>query len=78
MAAVGHEERFPPLSLNVGCGLRKETIARLRRSGRDAQGAAFGGLGANELNRLSSDCSSRLTLELLALSTRERVAEKCH
>ena len=25
---MGHEERFPPLSLSVGCGLRKETIAR--------------------------------------------------
>jgi len=35
-AAVGHEERFPPTRLNVGCGFRKETIAGTDRNGRDA------------------------------------------
>ena len=36
MAASGHEERFPPTRLNAGCGFRKETIAGMRRNGRDA------------------------------------------
>jgi hypothetical protein len=35
-AAKGHEERFPPTRLSVGCGFRKETIAGMRRNGRDA------------------------------------------
>ena len=33
---MGHEERFPPTRLNAGCGFRKETIAGMRRNGRDA------------------------------------------
>jgi hypothetical protein len=36
MAAMGHEELFPPTRLNAGCGFRKETIAGMRRNGRDA------------------------------------------
>jgi hypothetical protein len=32
----GHEERFPPTRLSAGCGFRKETIAGMRRNGRDA------------------------------------------
>src|ERR1700730_14790937 len=32
----GHEERFPPIRLSTGCGFRKETIAGMRRNGRDA------------------------------------------
>ena len=32
----GHEERFPPTRLSAGFGLRKETIAGMRRNGRDA------------------------------------------
>jgi hypothetical protein len=32
----GHEERIPPTRLSVGCGFRKETIAGMRRNGRDA------------------------------------------
>jgi hypothetical protein len=36
MAAMGHEERFPPTRLSAGCGFRKETIAGMRRNGRDA------------------------------------------
>src|ERR1700726_5349861 len=35
-AALGHEERFPPTRLSAGCGFRKETIAGMRRNGRDA------------------------------------------
>jgi hypothetical protein len=33
---MGHEERFPPTRLSAGCGFRKETIAGMRRNGRDA------------------------------------------
>jgi hypothetical protein len=36
MTAKGHEERFPPTRLSAGCGFRKETIAGMRRNGRDA------------------------------------------
>jgi hypothetical protein len=43
MTALGHEERFPPTRLNAGCGFRKETIAGMRRNGRDAPSAAIGG-----------------------------------
>jgi hypothetical protein len=34
--ATRHEERFPPTRLSDGCGFRKETIAGMRRNGRDA------------------------------------------
>jgi hypothetical protein len=34
--ASGHEERFPPTRLSAGCGFIKETIAGMRRNGRDA------------------------------------------
>ena len=37
---MGHEERFPPTRLSAGCGFRKETIAAMRRNGRDAPKAA--------------------------------------
>ena len=33
---MGHEDPFPPTRLSVGCGFRKETIAGMRRNGRDA------------------------------------------
>jgi hypothetical protein len=33
---MGHEERFPSTRLSVSCGFRKETIAGMRRNGRDA------------------------------------------
>ena len=36
MAGMGQEERFPPTRLNAGYGFRKETIAGMRRTGRDA------------------------------------------
>jgi hypothetical protein len=35
-AGVGQEERFLPTRLSAGCGFRKETIAGMRRNGRDA------------------------------------------
>jgi hypothetical protein len=35
-AALGHEERFPPTRLSARYGFRKETIAGMRRNGRDA------------------------------------------
>jgi hypothetical protein len=40
MSQLGHEERFPPTRLSAGCGFRKETIAGMRRNGRDAPKAA--------------------------------------
>jgi hypothetical protein len=33
---MGHGERFPPTRLSAGCGFRNETIAGMRRNGRDA------------------------------------------
>jgi hypothetical protein len=36
MTASGHQERLSPPKLNAGCGFRKETIAGMRRNGRDA------------------------------------------
>jgi hypothetical protein len=33
---MGHEEWFPPIRLRVGRGFKKETIAGMRRNGRDA------------------------------------------
>ena len=36
MTPVGQVERFPPTRLSAGYGFRKETIAGLRRDGRDA------------------------------------------
>jgi hypothetical protein len=33
---MGHEERFPPTRLSVGCGFSKEAITGTRRNGRDA------------------------------------------
>jgi hypothetical protein len=41
MAGMGHEERFPPTRLSAGCGFIKETIAGMRRNGRDAPKAAI-------------------------------------
>jgi len=38
---MGHEERFPPTRLSAGCGFRKETIAAMRRNGRDAPKAVI-------------------------------------
>jgi hypothetical protein len=36
VTGLGHEERFPPTRLSAGYGFRKETIAGMRRNGRDA------------------------------------------
>ena len=33
---MGHKERFPPPWLSAGYGFRKETIAGMRRNGREA------------------------------------------
>ena len=41
MTGMGHEERFPPTRLSAGCGFRKETIAGMRRNGRDAPKAVI-------------------------------------
>jgi hypothetical protein len=41
MAGFGHEERFPPTRLGAACGFRKETIAGMRRNGRDAPRAVI-------------------------------------
>ena len=36
LRATRHEERFPPTRLSAGYEFRKETIAGMRRNGRDA------------------------------------------
>jgi len=36
MTAKGYQKRFPLTRLSAGCGFRKETIAGMRRNGRDA------------------------------------------
>jgi len=41
MTAKGHQKRFPLTRLSAGCGFRKETIAGMRRNGRDAPKAAI-------------------------------------
>ena len=41
MTAMGHEERLPPTTLIAGCGFRKETIAGMRRKGRDTPEAVI-------------------------------------
>src|SRR5436190_3358231 len=41
MSMFRHEERFPPTRLSAGCGFRKETIAGMRRNGRDAPTTDF-------------------------------------
>jgi hypothetical protein len=46
---LGHEERFPPARLTAGCGFRKETIAGMRRNGRDAPKAAVSRTAADPL-----------------------------
>jgi hypothetical protein len=53
MAAVGHEERFPPLRLSAGSGFKKETISGMRRNGRDAPIAA---IRQTPVNRLLTTC----------------------
>jgi len=42
MAGKGHQERLPATRLSGRCGFRKETIAGMRRNGRDAPIAAVG------------------------------------
>ena len=36
IATMDASAPFPPPRLNAGCGFRKETIAEIRRNGRDA------------------------------------------
>src|SRR5437868_8494082 len=45
MSVFGHEERFPPTRLSAGCGFRKETIAGMRRNGRDVPFPVIRGAG---------------------------------
>jgi len=58
---VGHEERFPPTRLSAGCGFRKETIARIRRNGRDAPIPAVRATMTEPLESTHNGGSSRLT-----------------
>ena len=46
---MGHEERFPPTRLSAGCGFSKETIAGMRRNGRDAPTPAVRGVKRGHL-----------------------------
>ena len=43
---LGHEERFPLTRLSAGYGFRKETIAGMRRNGRDAPKTVAPKIGA--------------------------------
>jgi hypothetical protein len=52
---LGHEERFPPPRLIASYGFRKETIAGMRRNGRDAPTPD---LRALALDRVSSTLKS--------------------
>jgi len=38
---MANEERFTPPKLNAGCGFRQQTIAGMRRNGRDAPKAVI-------------------------------------
>jgi len=61
---MGHEERFPPTRLNAGCGFRKETIAGMRRNGRDApfSGRSQGRRRAARVDRCTETEASRRRL----------------
>jgi hypothetical protein len=61
---MGHEERFPPTRLSVGCGFRKETIAGMRRNGRDAPKAVTRSRQRERLNSTHNGRSLRLTLSI--------------
>jgi hypothetical protein len=56
---MGHEERFPPIRLSAGCGFRKETIARMRRNGRDASSAVIPALALERGSSTLSGHSAR-------------------
>jgi hypothetical protein len=66
MTPVGHEERFPLTRLSVGCGFRKETIAGMRRNGRDAPIPAVRAdrCGANALGRKRSSANATPILSI--------------
>jgi hypothetical protein len=57
MSLMGQEERFPPTRLSAGCGFRKETIAGMRRNGRDAPTAAIRQAVGNQPNSALSSPS---------------------
>src|SRR5262245_52943585 len=51
-ASMGHQERFPPTRPSASCGFRKETIAGMRRNGRNApQGAVGHPPGSSKMRR---------------------------
>jgi hypothetical protein len=56
---MGHEERFAPARLSDGCGFRKETIAGMRRNGRDAPKAVVGRPVGYLLDRYKADVRRR-------------------
>jgi len=53
---MGHEERFPRPKLSAGCGFGKETIAGMRRNGRDAPVADLGRLSEKLKTRAKKLC----------------------
>ena len=59
-SAQGHEERFPLTRLSAGYGFRKETIAGVRRNGRDAPKADLAG------GNLKQSASLRLGPQIVA------------
>jgi hypothetical protein len=68
MAGVGHEERFPPTRLSAGCEFRKETIAGMRRNGRDAPKADLCAIPT----KLSAPDSFRTSIETSTDASAER------
>ena len=59
MTGKGHEEQFPLTTLSVGREFRKETIAGMRRNGRDAPFPA----GRNKLEICRADLKAVVQIQ---------------
>jgi hypothetical protein len=55
---ISSSSGFPPARLTAGYGFRKETIARMRRNGRDAPIAA---IRQTPVNRLRTTCLAMMS-----------------
>jgi hypothetical protein len=85
-SAAGHEERFPPTRMSAGCGFRKETIAGMRRNGRDAPipaiHATVGQMAGGPATTISPDAGKSVCFPaprrgLLVASTASRAIYRC-
>lgn len=65
---MGHEERFPPLNLSVGCGFNKQTLAGARG---DDELAPISVIGADA----ALPCRSSMTCNLIVDGHNEVVIE---